>query len=107
MDYPKTYIKDSKQNGTNRNKDIRILKKHSYKSNLFKGDLKGKGKTKMSISTRTLTIDDTISLERKMEETSHRKPISDTTDKLIAIISQIASRLEHIENNMEILPNRS
>ena len=107
MGCPKTYIKDSKQNGTNRNKDIRALKKHSHKSNLIKGDLKGKGKAKMSISIRISTTDDTMSWKRKREETSHRKLTSDTTDKLIAMISQIASRLEHIENNMGILPNCS
>src|SRR5438477_4911482 len=34
-------------------------------------------------------------------ETNH------TTDKIIAIITQIASRLDHIESNMGIGPNRS
>ena len=82
MGYPKTYIKDSKQNGTNRNKDIRALKKHPHKSNLIKEDLKGKGKAKMSIFTRISTIDDTMSWKRKREETSHRKLTSDIIDKL-------------------------
>src|SRR5438477_190681 len=96
----------NKQNGVNRNKDTRAFKNHLYKSNLIKENLKRKGKAKISIFTRTSTTGSTISLERKMEETSHRKLISDTTNKLIAMISQIASRLEHIENNIGILPNR-
>jgi hypothetical protein len=32
---------------------------------------------------------------------------NNTTEKIIALISQIASRLDHIENNMGMLPNRS
>ena len=57
----------------------------SPKNSMERKSKRDKGKGKAEISS----------------ETNH------TTDKIIAIITQIASRLDHIENNMGIYPNRS
>jgi hypothetical protein len=60
-----------------------------------------------STSTSTKSNNIRRSAYKGKGKLEHNTQEDNTTDKIIAMISQIASRLDQIENNMGILPNRS
>ena len=75
---------------------------------------KDKGKEKMSISS-TSSIQDLASSRQGSQDKKHKhkskKPMinrkESTTDKLISLITTLATRLDNIEGKLENLPNRS